>query len=285
MPLSPYTELAYERHRANEGLDGCRYKEEPLGLCRLHTLYVDTKECGAALGCGIGCYRTLFFPPVTELSVEELESISSTLATLLQEADFPQPKRVLVVGLGNRAVTVDALGPQAAKGVHATAHLKESTPALFSALHCAEIALFTPDVTANSGFPTAPLVSTVARFFSPDLVIAIDALAAHGLERLGTTIQITDAGITPGAGIKSGAFPLKKEDIPCPLISIGAPTVCTPLTLLQEAGGDLSEEELDRLQKETEGFFLSPRNADSATDRLAAIIADAINAAFGVPHL
>ncbi len=285
MSFSLCTDLAYERHRASEALDGCRYKEEPLGLCRLHTLWVDTEECGAALGCSIGCYRTLFFPSVTTLGEGEMKEIVSALAALLRQADIPRPKRVLVVGLGNRAVTVDALGPQAAGKIYATAHLKQSAPDLFPALDCAEIAVFTPDVTANSGLLTAPLVSAVARLFSPDLVIVVDALAARGLERLGTTIQVTDAGITPGAGVESGGIPLHRTDFPCPLLSIGAPTVCTPATLLREAGEALSDEVFERLQKETERFFLSPRDADSATRRLAEIIAEAVNRAFGVPYL
>ena len=285
MPFSSHTDLAYERHRASGDLEGCRYKEEPLGLCRLHTLHVDTEACGAALGCTVGCYRTLFFPPVTTLGEDETEQIAATLAVLLRQAETPQPKRILAVGLGNRAVTVDALGPQAAGGIHATAHLKGTAPDLFSALHCAEIAVSAPDVTANSGLETAPLVSAIAQFFAPDLVIAIDALAAHGLERLGTTVQISNASITPGAGTRSGGLPLCGEDLPCPILSIGAPTVCTPATLLREASEGLPAEALERLQKETEGFFLSPQDADTATERLAKIIATAINHAFGVPHL
>jgi spore protease len=285
MSFSFYTDLAWERQRASEELGGCRYKEEALGLCRLHTLHVDTEECGAALGCSVGCYRTLFFPSAATLGSKEIQEVTFHLADLLRQTKLPHPKRVLVVGLGNRAVTADSLGPQVAGGVHATAHLKEEAPHIFSALDSAEIAVFVPDVTANSGLATSPLVAAVAELFSPDLVIAVDSLAAHGIERLGRTVQITDAGITPGAGVGNNKMALCQEDLPCPLLSIGAPTVCTPATLLHKASRSFSEEELEDLCKETAHLFLSPQDADLTTKRLAEVIAGAINRAFGVADL
>ena len=290
-----YTDLAYERYKTNPDLPGCRYEEEALGLCHLHTLYIENEEAQRATGCTVGTYRTLFFPSIATAGEYELEEIIEHLASLLARktkkllGEDHVGKRILIAALGNRNMTADAVGPRAADGVCATAHLKECKPDLLNRLHCAEIALLSPGTLAQSGIESAELITAAADLFHPHLVIAIDALAARATERLATTIQITDTGISPGAGIGNPRAALSHATLGCPVISIGAPTVVNAATLtmdlLDRIRGKISKNERERLAAVARDFFVSSREADIISTRYATVIAQAINRTFGVPHL
>ncbi len=291
-----YTELAYERYRASDAIPGCRYTEKTLGTCRLHTLYIESEDAARAMDCGAGMYQTLFFSPIAGVGENELAEITKHVAHLLAQTanrlltdGVGEGKRILIAALGNRDIAADAIGPLSADRIIATAHLRNNRPDILTHLHCAEIAILSPGVTMQSGIESAHLISTVAERFQPHFIIAIDALAARSAERLSTTLQISDAGVCPGAGTDSRHAVLDRPTLGCPVISIGAPTVTHAAALMRDLLDSLplqiSPGEEERLIASVDDCFLTLQDTNRISTRYATVIAQAINRAFGVPHL
>lgn len=291
-----HTDLAYERNEGREDIPGSRYTEEEAPFGRLHTLQIESEEAAAAIGCARGTYKTMFFPKIWELSTDEEQAIAEAASSLLSDmARFLLNRedtvgaRILTVGLGNRAITADAVGPRAADSITATAHLRENAPDLLKKLECAELAVVTPGVMAQSGLESAELVKRTAEVFRPELVLVIDALAARSFDRLGCTVQFSDSGLAPGAGIGNRRAPLDRKTLGCPVIGIGVPTVTDTATLIYDtfarAGRPLRTEEERGAAEAGRSYFVSPREADTLTERFSSVIAYAVNAAFGIPRL
>lgn len=288
MACLPRTDLACERHGAATDRSGCTYTEEKRGICRVHTLRVESEEAAERLGTARGTYETLFFPPPWETGAEEDAAVEEELARLLEKTaatvlggDEFAGRRILAVGLGNRRMTADAVGPRAADGITATAHLRAYRPSLLARLCCAELAVIVPGVMAQSGMESADLIRAAAAAFRPHLVLLIDALAARSFDRLGTTIQVADSGMAPGSGIGNCRAPLNRETLGCPVISVGVPTVTDTDTLLRDR---LTEAGVTPPEEAAAGrYFVSPRDADLLTEKLSRCIAGAINTVFGIP--
>ena len=159
-------------------------------------------------------------------------------------------------------------------------------PALFKELSEVGLALLAPGVMGETGMEVLDLVAGVEARIRPDLILAIDALAARSTERLAATIQLSDTGICPGSGIGNARRPLNRETLGVPVIAIGMPTVVNSATLVLEAvhraglaEGELPPE-LERVLSEGRSFYVSPRDADVVTERGARLVADAVNRAF-----
>ncbi|MBQ8350844.1 MAG: GPR endopeptidase [Clostridia bacterium] len=288
------TDLAYERISANM-TDGIDYQEKTMGVCKLHSLHIHTKEAERVCHIAKGRYHTLLLPAVTSLDESEREDILAQISLCLTDmaasllgTSVMQGKRILVTGLGNRANTVDSLGPLIADRVHATAHLKDEHPDLLATLACAEIAIFSPGSTACIGMQSSALIAAAVQHFKPHLVIAADALAARSFSRLATTIQFTDAGISPGSGMGSSRARLHRAALGCPIIAIGVPTVTDTVTLIHDTFASAGIKPPRAWRKKaalTDKCFVCPPDSDQIIDRFADMIATAINRTFGVPDL
>lgn len=286
------TDLACERQKVAGDIPGIVHREYQVGPCRIHSLFVpDTPPCAAA-SLRAGHYSTLFFRPVWEADESELREIGDILASLLRDAAThltrraPERCKILVAGLGNRALTVDAIGPRTADRIHATAHLKTQKPDLFRQLDCGEIAVLAPGTAAQSGMESAALIRAAANLFSPHLILTVDALAARATDRLASTIQLADSGTEPGSGIGNRRMPVNAVTMGCPVLSVGAPTVTDTATLVQDALLARGLHEDDPLlhcasDHPNRSFFVAPRDCDEMTDRLSLLLAHAVNAAFG----
>lgn len=295
MRASIRTDMAYERGSAAGKIPGAEYEECNRGPCRLHTLRVATAAAAKKTGCRRGIYRTLFFRPVWAMVADEEMAVSEELSRLMQEwgasllggEDF-RGKRILVAGLGNRDITADAVGPRAADKINATAHLRENRPSLLRGLGCAELAVLAPGVMAQSGMESAALIGAAAKAFSPHLVITVDALCARAFSRLGSTVQLSDAGVEPGSGIGNRRAALNREFFGCPVLSVGVPTVTDTATLvydaLEQAGMPAPEGNLRRAVEAGREYFISPRETDVATEKLSDLISYAINSVFGFSY-
>lgn len=199
---------------------------------------------------------------------------------------------VLVAGLGNADMTADAVGPMAAGMISATRHLRDFDGGLYRALGCSAVSVVTPGVLGKTGIESAELLRSAVRAAHPDVVIAIDALAARSCERLGRTIQLSDSGIIPGSGVGNERKALTRSTLGVPVISVGVPTVVDSSTLVWEAlqkanvgkNGEPAElsESLRRVLESGKSFFVSPREADIITRQTARVIASAIDGAFGI---
>jgi spore protease len=212
----------------------------------------------------------------------------------------------MVVGLGNRSVTPDALGPKVISRILVTRHIKQELPeALGSEGEVRSVCAITPGVMGITGIETAEIIKGVADKVKPDIIIAIDALAARRTSRINAAIQVSDTGINPGSGMGNKRAALNEQTLGCPVIAIGVPTVIDAATLVNDAmdrildtmiaaapeGGSFYET-LKSLEREEKYYviaealnpyagnmFVTPKEVDSVIDRLANIISNAINIA------
>ncbi len=144
-----------------------------------------------------------------------------------EKRDFPA---ILVAGLGNSSVTPDSLGPRVVGNLRMTRHLRD----FGQRGENAQVSGIAPGVMAQTGMETAEILKGIVRETRPDLVIAIDALAARSVRRLGTTIQLTDTGIQPGSGVGNHRHSLTKESLGVPVLAIGVPTVVGAAAIVQD---------------------------------------------------
>lgn len=182
----------------------------------------------------------------------------------------------LLVGMGNPYFCSDALGVETAKKITATRQVKDGMSN--------GVAVVIPDVTGNTGIETADVVKAYSEIVKPDIIIVIDSLASKSSERLASTIQITNRGITPGGGIGIGRVKLSEEGLGAPIISIGVPTVINSSTIIANALERLGAERLeaniiDFIMSEAVDTFVTPKEADLLIKTASLLIANAIDEA------
>lgn len=222
----------------------------------------------AALKRSAGEYVTAELPSLTD-NERDLEDIACAVAEEVRRL-LPDEGPVLVVGLGNAAITPDALGPQAAKLVLATRHLQGEYARSAALSDLRSVAVLRTDVLGNTGIESGELVAGVCRRIAPAAVIAIDALAAGSLERLGCTVQVSNTGIAPGSGVGNNRKPLNESTLGVPVIGIGVPTVVDAATLAFELTGQAPK---------GAPMMVTPREVDLMIARAARLVAMIVNAA------
>lgn len=196
------------------------------------------KENDKIRGKKKGRYITIEFQDVTDhANKEALENVfTKELKNLMQHLKIKPNDMGMVVGLGNRNSTPDALGPITLSNILVTNHLF-----LYGEVEegFRPVTSFLPGVTGETGIETSELISSVIRDLKPSFVIVIDALASRSIERVGHTIQITDTGIHPGSGIGNKRKEISEEVFHIPVISIGVPTVVDAVTICSDTIGYL----------------------------------------------
>lgn len=244
------------------------------GPARVIRLQVRTDRAVEALGKPLGRYVTVEVPPLTD-NEEELEEIAGCVADCL--TDFlPEEGPVLVVGLGNRAITPDALGPDTADMVLATRHIGAEFARSVGLDDLRPTAVLAPGVLGQTGTESGEIVRGVCSVIHPAAVIAIDALASRSLDRLGCTVQLSDAGIAPGSGVGNNRQPLNRQTLGIPVIGMGVPTVVDAATIARELAG---EDSSAQLQPRGEHMMVTPREVDVMIRRAARLVAMAVNGA------
>ena len=212
-------------------------------------MVIDTKNAAKVLGKSIGVYVTMEAPSMVEPDDGYHREISECMAEELKKMipDSDKEQSVLIVGLGNREVTADALGPKVVDNLLITRHVvKAYGKEAYGKENMNLISSIEPGVMAKTGMETAEIVKGVVKETSPDVVIVIDALASRSTKRLNRTIQITNTGIQPGSGVGNHRNALTKEELGIPVIAIGVPTVVDAATIVGDA--------LEKLLKEESGF-------------------------------
>lgn len=244
----------------------------------------------------IGTYITIETGELTVCEEEQRESIADTVAHYLLELTPGKTVRngVLVVGLGNRDITPDALGPRVVGQLPVSRHLFQIFPEMKEENNAGvPLAAIAPGVMGQSGMEAVEVVKGIVREIHPELVIVIDALAARSTERLNRTVQMTDSGISPGAGVGNFRSEISKKVLGVPVIAIGVPTVIDAATIvndrmeraLQKNGLTVTEIEsfLRLLTEEKDRYFVTPKDVDEAVRRIGDVIAKGIDRAFGHP--
>lgn len=269
----PYTDLAMERCRADLSISGVDYSKDICSFGYWERIKITTRKAAESIGRPLGIYHTLNVDRMDTLTKGTAESvtdeIASELCKIFDESDI-FPGRLLVVGLGNPDLTPDSIGFYAARRVRPTMHIKEWDKRTFTKLGCAEIAVITPGVAATSGLDAVISVKAICDILRPDAVIAIDALASRSADRLGSTIQICNSGISPGSGIGNPRQCIGVETVGVPVIVIGIPTVIDSRVLCCDE------------KTISAPMFVSPKEINEIVQCSAEIIGEAINRAFGI---
>lgn len=291
MEKNIYTDLALEereRFERNVEIKGVEIKNNFDKNINMKTTVVDivNEEGAQAMGKPVGSYITMESRILKEPKERERRNIAKELAkhlsAILKEEHI---KSVLIVGLGNKLATPDALGPRT---------VEEIIPG--EKVYC-----IAPGVLAQTGMETFDIIKGIVGEVNPDIVIAIDSLAARNVRRITTTIQITDTGITPGAGIGNHRKGLNKENLGKKVIAIGVPMVVSGATIVNDTMENLIKilskinnhsvanlfkdytreekyqlfEEL--LSEETEQMFVTPKDVDEIVENLSVTIAHGLN--------
>jgi len=203
--------------------------------------------------------------------------VSAIREQLLPLLGMVRDDRVLVVGLGNRAITPDAIGPITAKHTLATRHLVEHVPEHFGHFRC--VTVVQTGVLGTTGMESAEMVKALVAQFRPNRVIAVDALASRKLTRICRTVQICDTGIAPGSGVGNARAKLNRETLGIPVIAVGVPTVVDAGTLvsdlLEESGRDMVPPE--QWGPYGGGMIVTPKEIDTQVADISKLIGYALN--------
>ena len=243
---------------------------------RLTKVFIESENGAKAMGKPVGVYITLEAPKLSEEDKDYHREVSETLADCLRELlGTGKERSVLIVGLGNREVTPDALGPEVVGNLRITRHLvREYGSAAFGTARVHLISGIVPGVMAQTGMETLEIVRGVVEETKPDVVVAIDALAARSTKRLNRTIQISDAGIHPGSGVGNHRHSLTRETIGVPVIAIGVPTVVDAATIVYDAVRDRNA-----VPPGLNTMFVTPKDIDETIKSLSFTISEALNIA------
>lgn len=267
------------------------YKEQE--DIRVTKVVIDTKNAAKAMGKAMGCYVTMEAPAMVEPDEDYHREISDCLAEelLAMMPNSGNEQSVLVVGLGNRDVTADALGPQVVDNLFITRHVvKEYGKAAYNCRKMNLISSIEPGVMAKTGMETAEIIKGVVKETAPDLLIVVDALAARSTRRLNRTVQITNTGIQPGSGVGNHRNALTEESLGIPVIAIGVPTVVDAATIVGDALEKLLKEdnEFDRMKymghhrhafAELNNMYMTGKDIDAVVKRVSFTVSEGINIA------
>ena len=274
------TDLAVEqRELFGEDIKGVDYSVEDVGGLRIERLSINTERASQLLKKPTGTYITAELPPLTD-NVRDTDERLKALADEIKKL-LPVHGLVLVAGLGNIEITPDALGPKAASKVMATRHISGEIARSTGLDRLRAVAVMNTGVTGQTGIETGELLLGVIKKIRPTALIVIDALASRRLERLGCTVQISDTGISPGAGVGNHRFRIDSSTMGVPVIAIGVPTVVDALTLAfdlldiddEKRGMELSRE----VSPEGRAMVVTPKEVDLLIERASRLISLSIN--------
>lgn len=279
--MSVHTDLAMEAVELCDGADensGVRQQQQQLHGFAVTKVHITSSSAAERIGKPVGQYFTVdlgaLFRRETDAFPRGCQAVADILTDLLP-ADLAAP--ILVVGLGNRAITPDAIGPCTAKNVLATRHLIQSTPDIFAAWRPTTVVA--PGVLGQTGLEVGELVCGVLDKIKPAAVVAVDALAAVRLSRLTHTIQLADTGIVPGSGVGNARFALTQATLGIPVIAVGVPTVVAGATLAHEIQSQNPNADCEALQDLDSPVVVTTRDIDTEVADISRVIGYGINMA------
>ena len=305
------TDLALEDQEKYEAdnveIKGVRLSKQKMGEdIVITTMSIDTENGAKAMGRPRGSYVTIEASSMDDDDEAYHQSLAKKLAEIIQNL-LPKQKveSVLVVGLGNRNVTSDSLGPKVADQIFITRDMmREFGTSIFGEKQ-KQVSAIVPGVMAQTGMESSEIIRGVMEETKPDLVIAVDALAARNTKRLNRTIQVTNTGIHPGSGVGNHRNPLNEESLGVPVLAIGIPTVVDAATIVGDTMsellhalsghqelhvlehsyhslGEARQHELvhELLAPQLNTMYVTGKDIDASIERLSMTIGNAINLAF-----
>lgn len=286
-----HTDLAMEARESNSALNGVSEERTDNEHYSVSRIKIDTDEAASALQKSKGLYITIEAPDLvlreSELIKAVTEALSAELTGLIDKGGASGT--VLVVGLGNRAVTPDALGPKTAEKILVTRHIKQYMPeAIPNGVR--SVCAVSPGVLGVTGIETMEVIQGIVERSKPSLIIAIDSLSSRRTERIASTIQLCDAGIQPGAGVGNIRSGLDEASLGIPVIAVGVPLVVYASTISRDTIGLIAselgllgnEEKIKELaakaiSEKTGELIVTPKEIDSLIECTSTILADGIN--------
>lgn len=280
--MNTRTDMAHEALQRCPALAGVEEENESKGRMRISRIRVRTQAAERKLDKPRGSYITLTLPEDGLSSKEVRQEAGRCLAFELSRL-MGEVRQVLVVGLGNRHVTPDALGPQTVESLFVTRHVQNHFPELLPP-DTRTVAAFAAGVMGVTGVETAEAVAGIASVLKPDLIVAVDALASSESEHVGTMVQLNDTGISPGAGVGNFRTGLSRRTLGIPVIAVGIPLVLTAEAILYSGLVRMNAQTLFQEAKKALGSgFLSmcvtPKDIDAMVKDGAAILSYGLNLA------
>ena len=263
------TDLAKESRAYYPSCEGVAEEIERIDQLEITRIEVKTKEASEALDKPIGKYVSIFSDPDSFADEDSRRSIAKHLADEISDLTG-KIENALVIGLGNRYVTADALGTKTSEYVLVTRHihlhlkdlLPEGTPVTTS---------FCANVFGVTGLETSEVVTAITDKIHPGIVILVDSLAANSVDHVGCVIQFNDSGIAPGAGVGNFRTMLTRESLHVPVLAIGVPTVVSAETIVTEYGGGM------RRNDDAASMIVTPKDIDAMIRNCSRVLSDAIN--------
>ena len=284
------SDLAVEKKGFWQTDDSCYIEEEgdDFTVCRLN---IENSEDSKKYGREKGHYVTVFCDKIWLMDNEAIETMAYTVSHEIEKMLFcvcrkpVSEQKVLVVGLGNPDMTSDAIGPFTVRQMMVTRHLGGFYKKIFGDKRVTSVSALAPGVLSQTGIETVEIIKSAVDSVLPDAVIAVDSLAARSCERLGSTVQLFDNGISPGSGVGNTRKAIDKKNVGVPVIALGVPTVVDSSTLvydaLEKAGVSTVSDELHKVLTEGRGFFVSPKESDVIAKSASGLLAAALDITFG----
>ena len=277
-----------ERSKAEEKEEysGIKCDKRSTGGIPIFELEVTSENGERIIGKKRGTYVTVDVGKVWLLDDAGFRAAACALSAeiLRMASGIASLDNVLIAGLGNRYVTPDAVGPLTVKGIEVTRHIKDEEPGLYDSLFSTTVSAVEPGVVGQTGIETLELIRGAVQNVSPSLVIVIDALAARSVDRLASTVQLTNTGISPGSGIGNRRREISRDTLGVPVIAIGVPTIVDSSTMvwdmLERAGAEEMSSVLRDELENGRSFFVSLKESDVAVNELSRLISTALNKIF-----
>lgn len=236
-------------------------------------IIIKNKKGEDSLGKPKGTYITIEAKDLSTNDGSFHKEMSEALFLNLKEL-LNEKKKILIAGLGNTNVTADSLGPKVVNNLFITRHLQKEGIGSYQF----ELSAIAPGVMAQTGIETSEILESLADRIKPDVVIAIDALAARSYSRLNKTIQISDTGITPGSGVGNHRNEITQHTIGVPVLAIGVPTVISVPAIIYDVFGEKSLENVsENIDEEFISMHVTPKNIDESMKRISYTISEGIN--------
>lgn len=293
-------ELREDIDKQDDELKGIKVLKdfEDNGNIKITKVIIEDENGSRFLGKEIGNYITLESNELAEPDEDYHRNISKVLAKYVKELlPVKENCKVLAVGLGNREATPDSLGPRVVDNICITRKMSEEYMPEYILNQCSryEVSGIAPGVMAQTGMESAEIIKGIVEEIHPDVIIAIDSLAARNTERLNTTIQISDTGINPGSGVGNHRKGLTKDTVGVPVIAIGVPTVVDAATIVNDTMENLinfmpqsnalkqfTSEEKYQLIKEVihpnlSTMYVTPKDVDETIKYISYTISEGLN--------
>ena len=295
-------EIYKKANKLENDIDGLETeKQEISDKIAVTRVKITNENAEQAIGKRIGNYITMDIKKLNIITEEELNKASETLANEIKsliEGKINTKDDILVVGLGNEEVTPDALGPNVIKDIEVTRHIIKYLPQYIDE-NARPVSAIAPGVLGTTGIETLEIIKGVVDNVKPKLLIVIDALASRSMERISSTIQISDTGIVPGAGVGNTRKEISENTLGIPVIALGIPTVVETAVVVNDALDifieKLQEEAksndyLNELRQEDNceqikealvpkdfNFIVTPKEIDELIANMSSLVAKGIN--------